>query len=203
MTDEPCSDCRGTRSFTNMTFKREYAEQRRWVLLAVALVASVLVNIIIVFLLTRVCDRTESRLQAKELKAMIIQQATISFGDVEKFVFYLDDAAKPLGGVLAIIPPYACAQCITSSLQQLNELELPVRLFVPDGFWGEKRPTMSPPVSEAVYKESVSQNPLYFYSDLIFVRCRDGRIEDYYLHNKDVPEALAVFLSRSESEREE
>ena len=95
----------------------------------VVLFVSIAVNFICLFQRVNSTGNTDERQNSIDLSEAIIQQASISWGDVGEFVGYLDQAAGPIGEVCAVIPPYACSQCIYRSLQQLDELGLTIDLM--------------------------------------------------------------------------
>ena len=166
----------------------------------VALFISIAVIFICFFQRVNSCIKTDGRQNSNDLRETIIQQASISWGDVGEFVEYLDQAVGPIGEVCAVIPPFACSQCISRILQQLDDLGLPVDLMVPEGRFAETLPPLGPTISVTNYSSPDSASPVCFYPDLLFVVKEDGCLADYYLHDKEVPEAMAIFLYRVSAE---
>jgi len=183
-----------------MTFSKKESVGYRRVLLALALVVSVIINIALVAFRDGSKTCGGDSLISEELKEVIIQQASISYEDVGEFVEKLDAVVGQMGQISALIPPYACSQCIETSLDQMNQLDFPINLMVPEGRFAETLPPVSPSITVIEYVAPDTQNPVCFYPDLVFVVIRDGKVVDFYLHSKDVPEAMAIFLNHSGSE---
>ena len=167
---------------------------------ASALLVSVLLNIVLLVMRGSDVGDVKDGQYLESLTEAMIQQASISWGDVGEFAGYLDQVAGPIGEVCAVIPPYACSQCISRSLQQLDELGLPVGLLVPEGRFAETLPPVGPAIFVTEYSAPEMQNPVCFYPDLFFVVKENGVMADFYLHDKEVPEAMAIFLYRVKAE---
>lgn len=174
--------------------------QKSTIVWASVLLMSVLLNIVLLVKCGSDADDVKEGHYLESLTEAMIQQASISWGDVGEFVGYLDQAAGPIWEVCAVIPPYACSQCISRSLQQLDELGLPVSLMVPEGHFAETLPPVGPAISVTEYSAPEMQNPVCFYPDLLFVAKEDGKLADFYLHDKEVPKAMAIFLYRVRAE---
>ena len=117
------------RYFTAMTLNRKQTVQGKRVVWMKFLAASVLIIVILLVWRESNGPSKEDGKYLESLTEAMIQQASISWGDVGEFVGYLDQAAGPIGEVCAVIPPYACSQCIYRSLQQLDELGLTIDLM--------------------------------------------------------------------------
>ena len=178
--------------FTGMTLDNSRKGQGCRAIWQIAFAASVLINIVLFTCQGGGADKMKEGMYQEAMRETMIQQASISFGDVKEFVGYLSGSVGPFGEVCAVIPPFACSQCISRSLQELNELGLSADLMVPEGRFAETLPPVGPEVSVVYYTAPDTQNPLCFYPDLVFVVSRKGEVVDFYLHDKDVQEAMAV-----------
>ncbi|MBQ3812049.1 MAG: hypothetical protein II841_00615 [Bacteroidales bacterium] len=163
----------------------------------VALSVSILFNIVCILQFTTFKNGRECGQIIDSLRGNIFQQASISYNDVRLFTDYLKETIGLSGEICALIPPFACSQCVFSSIEQLNQIGFSVILMVPHGQLAESLPPLSAFISTIEYDLSDLQNPVCYYPDLIFIITRDGEVVDFYLHNKDIPEAMSVFLSHS------
>jgi len=126
------------------------------------------------------------------LKEAYLFQASIGLEDIDSYVrSFLPDPVP--SGLYAMIPPFSCSRCIEGGLVSLSKRDEAFTLLVPESmdvhFSGEIKQTA------IIYSaEQGADNPVCSYPDLVFFFYKDNRLADYYLHNKDVPEAMIIFL---------
>lgn len=132
---------------------------------------------------------------SKELAGALINHASITYSEINAFFSSVLDAAYPLqDNLYVLIPPFSCSQCVASGLHQLARQDATFVLLVPGGRVDEALIPEFPAGDIWNYEGIGNESLVCYYSDLVFVEIKGGSIGDYYLHNKDVPEAMEIFI---------
>lgn len=163
----------------------------------VILSVSILANIsgILLWSARTASGSLEAEETSKDLTGTLINHASITYSGINAFFSSILRSERPLQDNLYVfIPPFSCPQCVASSLLQLARQDTPFVLLTPSKRADEMLIPGSPSVDIRNYEEPDNENLVCYYPDLVFVEIKDGRIGDYYLHNKDVPEAMEIFI---------
>lgn len=180
-----------------MICKESDSGMRNKSVLTLALIVSVLLNVVIgLFWFVGVPSRSEKSV-SEELTDAVVYNATVTYSEIESFFASVFLEGKPEDGLYVLVPPFSCPKCVASSLPQLALTGASCALLVKEGRDDEEMllAEFSP---ESIWQFSAfnDENAACYYPDLIFVIIKDGRIADYYLHNAHAPEAMAIFLQK-------